>query len=289
MSGFDLAAAVAYNDRNVDYRLPESAGIIAKLVAAYQAEHGLVVDGKLGPATRALLARPQAEPSVIVEPALHQPAVTSDIERAGRRRIVTDRMTAASLETCYYSLSAGGNAKAKDWPYWPWNESRQADCSAVACWALGFARNNGDWNTTKILRDAIRRDGRNGPQTRFAPRRHPSEVRPGDILVKDGIFDPKTGKRIQPGHIGIAMKIPAGFDWNDPDWWMSAMIGHCSPSNSAPPPKGRGVGHAIAITDARAWRNAKDLDFDGDVDYADNVKWWASNNVAFLTYLPLDA
>lgn len=289
MSGFDLPAAVSYNDRNVDYRLPETAGVIAKLVAAYQEANGLIVDGKLGPATRAQLAAYPPEPSVVVEPAMHTPTSTSDIERSGRRRIGMDRITAASVATCYYDLSSGGSARAKDWPTWPWNERHQADCSAVACWALGFARNDGDWNTTKILRDALRRDGKDGPRTRFAVRRHPSEVRPGDVLVKDGIFDPKTGKRLRPGHIGIAMKIPVGFDWNDPEWWRYSMIGHCSPSNSAPPPKGRGVGNAIAITDARAWRNATDLDFDGDIDAADNIRWWASNNVAFVTYLPFDA
>lgn len=278
---FNLAAAVSYNDRMVDYRTPETAGMIAKLVAAYQAEHGLIVDGKLGPATRAALDQISQGPSVVVAPPT---AASSDLVRAA-----LERMERWALDICYYDLGAGGSAKAPAWPGAPWNEQRQVDCSAAVCGALGFARNDGDWNTTKILRDALRRDGSAGPETRFLARRRPADVRPGDVLVKDGIFDPKTGKRLRPGHISLVMSVPPGFDWNDPNWWKGIVIGHSSPANSAPPPKGRGTGHAIGLTNAMAFRVAGDLDHDGDVDPNDNVAWWASNNVAFLAYLPFQA
>jgi len=261
---FDLADAISYNERH-----PHSSSAVPQLVAFFQSQQGLNTDGKLGPDTLAALQELFRQP---VAPFTGENSLSPD------RATVCARCHAATAETVYYALGAGGSANLKNcpwWPTWPWNAKRQCDCSAFVCGMLEFPRGDGDWGTTKLVTDAVRFDKHSrkilgpGPETRFKlvayiqiPRGltpaalasanaaaivQLANVRPSDVIVRMGTFD-KNGKRLKPGHTGIVVEIKAGAGTASAPWYENVSVVDCRPSSS-----GDGPGHAVALRDASAW------------------------------------
>lgn len=222
---------------------------LAHLIGAWQTAHGLNEDGKLGPLTAKSIATPDP---ITAPPALHV-AYTGDE--------VANRMEAAATHIVFYDLGAGGSVKGANWPTWPWDAESQCDCSAAARWAKGKPRNTGNWNTDKILRDAVivtevNSDGaaitiHRGAQTEYRLVEIGELVQRGDTFVFGGKF--KNGVRLSPGHVGIGCTIPVGMRVLNHDGLgcghvPGLLIGHCSPGNS----KRLGAGHAIALTPPEA-------------------------------------
>lgn len=274
LSPTKLVSAVDYNRRHGKVLANPAIGeeSLALMIAALQQRHGVVVDGKWGEDTDDAIADELA--------ALRPPAYTRKdaVERM-------DRILADDVKT-YYKLSAGGSTANPDWPTWPWNSKHQLDCSALVGWLNDYARNDGDWNTDKIVSDAVRYDRINhvlkgpGPQTRFevvavvdnetgvmlvGPGK---TVQPGDTLVYGGIFDPKTGERVKPGHTGGVYKLAPGFTPTSPTWWRDMQVVHSSPSNS----QTHGTGHAVAATDAKIWQGLRQRSGESAADYAKRPK-----------------
>lgn len=288
MNPINLPDALAYNvahgaDRGltgdgpprVIAVLPE---LLAELVACWQDTHGLVVDGKWGTQTtasiRSSLAAPLPEPTPVV---------------ADHPLGISNSCALAAAETVYYLLGAGGSSHGDAWPSWPWNSQHQCDCSAFVMWAVALhARNDGDWNTAKIVADVAqfnrhtRRVTGRGPETMFVGRayltvgtggngkpavfangteldpasvvRLISSVRVGDVIVHDGQYDETTGVRTVPGHTGVVTGVhPERFDPAHPELWFRCFdVTHCSAENSRAAGES---GHAVAQTDAHPWKS----------------------------------
>jgi hypothetical protein len=158
----------------------------------------------------------------------------------------------------YYGLGRGGDDAAAPVP---WDRMCRVDCSAAVAWALGYARNVGDWNTSKILSDAFEmrfadpNDGPMprinvgpGPRTRFRPVDFDEVVLPGDVLVIDGVFEMRDGKRVRvrPGHVEMIVDVEPDFVRGGSRWYRDLVVAGSSPSKS----KRFGPGHALAETDA---------------------------------------
>lgn len=274
---FDVSDAVDYNNRRGEG--PDERRI-AQAIAAWQADHGLDIDGKLGPRTRASLdaassATPAAASTVIDEIIAKEPGPA--------REAIVRRCHEGAEARIYYDLGAGGSPKRPAWP--PWDEHMKCDCSAFADGALGFCRGAGGWNTGRTVADAVRFDRQArkilgpGPQTRYALlgyiripdltepmsaevhaalvitiRECLKAIQPGDVIVHDGKYDPKTGVRKVPGHIGIAVAVHLDrFDPAHPERWYECVdVAHCSPHNSEAAGE---AGHAIAVTNAAPWKH----------------------------------
>lgn len=158
----------------------------------------------------------------------------------------------------YYGLGRGGADAASPVP---WDALCRVDCSAAVAWALGYARNVGDWNTSRILSDAFAMrfadpaDGPMprivkgpGPRTRFRAVEHGEPVLAGDVLVIDGVFEMRDGKRVRvrPGHVELVVEVEPDFVRGGPRWHRDLVVAGSSPSKS----RRFGHGHALAENDA---------------------------------------
>jgi len=240
------AAALVAAWHGAEAYSPADPGQLALLVAAWQAAHGLIEDGKYGPQTAKSVTAGQPAPAP-PPPATH--VFTGDE--------VADRMMAAAAHVVFYDLGSGGSIHSPNWPTWPWDGESQCDCSAAARWAEGKPRNQGNWNTDKILRDAVivtesNRDGvalsiKRGAQTQYRLVEIGELIHRGDVFVFGGKFE--NGVRKSPGHVGIGCTIPKDMRVLNHDnvgvgHVTGLVIGHCSPGNS----RRLGAGHAIALT-----------------------------------------
>lgn len=275
---FDLDAAVDYNQRHM---APPDERRIAQAIAAWQKEHGLAVDGKLGPRTRESFDAVAATPATPSSPPVDYGRVAEEA-LSTKRQVAVRLARDATHERIYYDLGAGGSAKRPAWP--PWDENMRCDCSAFVGGVIGEPRNDGDWNTAKMVADATRFDRQartvtgKGPERRFTllgyvkiptlldtitKEAHAllaatildllTKLQPGDVIVKDGTYDRATGRRTAPGHTGVVVAVHLDrFDPAHPELWFECVeVVHCSGENSRTAGE---PGHAIGVSDAHPWK-----------------------------------
>ncbi len=146
-----------------------------------------------------------------------------------------------------YSLGAG-DYYPED-PDDPFADGYLCDCSGFAAFAYryrrkqpGYADGWGWVNTDSMICDALTR------QEWWRVTRVPQ---PGDLVVYGARYKrrllTKKMYRSRIGHVGVLVDVPTDKPWN----WKNIKAAHCSAGNE------RRFGHAIAVTDIRAWDQPK--------------------------------
>ena len=168
----------------------------------------------------------------------------------------------AQVGTGVYGLAKGAGI----WAQSPLDEDGLCDCSHFVCWDLGVAmKNPGRWylNTDGMVADAFKLAHPGGPIVGFGPQEVFIPVpageapRPGDVVVKQGVWvrveDPVTKKyrwiRKRPGHTGLIVAVADDFERGNQDdnvWCEDVQVVHCATHRRGRP--------AIRQSDATAWR-----------------------------------